>query len=366
MTKVLKNVSFNNSDKVSFLTDVRHRVNAYFESNNISRSANTQMILKTIVILLGWAGTYGMIMSNLFPGYVVLLLALVHGFFTAMIGLNIAHDAIHGSYSSSSRTNKRIGLLFNLIGANDYVWHISHNMVHHTYTNIPDYDEDINQPAILRLEPTQKLRWIHRFQHIYALVLYAFSSLSWVFVKDYVKFFQHQLGGHFREKLPRKELLRLILYKSIYYSIFLVLPLVFVDFSWYWILIGFILSHLVEGFTLAIIFMLAHVVEGTDFPELEENGSLEMTWAELQMKTTSNFARKNKVATYLFGGLNFQIEHHLFPKVCHIHYPAISDIVKQTAKAHNLPYLEHPTLLGAIASHRRVLYAMGQPSSTNQ
>jgi len=342
------------------MRDVRNRVDNYFKSENLNKTANGSMVLKTVLILTGWVVTYALVISNFLPGYALLILALFHGFFTALIGLNIAHDAIHGSYSRNPKINKRIGLLFNLIGANDYMWSISHNIVHHTYTNIPEHDEDINQPAILRLEESQKLRWIHRFQHIYALMLYTLSSLSWVFVKDYVKFFQHQLGGHFRRTFPRKEIFRLFAYKAVYYTIFLVIPLVVIDLSWYWIVFGFILSHLVEGFTLAIVFMLAHIIEGTKFPEPDADGTLDMAWSELQMHTTSNFAIGNRVVNYLTGGLNFQIEHHLFPKVCHIHYPAISKIVKETSKEHNLPYLEQPTFLGAIASHCRVLRKMGR------
>lgn len=352
-------ITFGREVKDNFLSDVRHRVDEYFRSRNIPKTANTRMVFKTILILIGWVGTYALIISNILPPYAVLLLALGHGFFTAMIGLNIGHDALHGSYSRQPQINRRIGLSFNLIGANDYVWKISHNIVHHTYTNIPHHDEDINQPAVLRLERTQKLRWIHRFQHIYAFFLYGLSSLTWVFVKDYKKFFQHQLGGHYRASFPKKEIIRLFAYKALYYVVFLVVPLLVIDLQWYWILFGFVLAHFVQGLTLAIIFMLAHIIEGTAFPEPGPDGQLDMSWGDLQMHTTSNFAVRNPIVNYLFGGLNFQVEHHLFPKVCHIHYPKISEIVRQTSRAHNLPYLEHKTFLGAIASHRRVLRQLG-------
>ncbi len=351
-------VTFEKLQVKSFQKDVMDRVDQYFKTNNISKNANSEMVLKTILILSGWMGTYFLILSNMISPVGMLLLALFHGFFTAMIGLNIGHDAIHGSYTKNSKLNKRIGIFFNLVGANDYVWSISHNIVHHTYTNIPHHDEDLNQPPILRMEPTQKLWWIHRFQHIYAFALYCFASISWVFVKDYVKFFQHQLGGHYRKTFPRNEMFRLFFYKAIYYTMFLVIPLLVIELPWYWILMGFVLAHFVEGFTMAVIFMLAHVVEGTAFPEPKE-GRIDMPWADFQMYTTADFAIKNPVVNYLFGGLNFQVEHHLFPKVCHVHYPKIAPIVKQTAKDHGLPYLEHETFFGAIASHTRVLKKFG-------
>lgn len=358
----LKKIRFDTPPGLTFHKDVRTRVNTYFQTHSISKKANWEMVLKTIIILAGWIVTYLLLISNLISPLGLFILALVHGFFTALIGLNICHDAIHGSYSENPVINRRIGLFFNLIGANDYIWNISHNIVHHTYTNIPHHDEDIHQLPILRMEPTQKLWWIHRFQHIYAFALYCLASLSWVFVKDYVKFFQHQLGSHYRKTFPTREIFRLFTYKTIYYTIFLVIPLLVIDLPWHWILIGFLAAHFVEGFTLAIIFMLAHIIEGTSFPEPGPNGEVEMSWAEMQMHTTSNFAISNPVINYLFGGLNFQAEHHLFPKICHVHYPKISAIVKQTALEHNVPYLEQKTFLGAISSHLRTLKRFGSTS----
>ena len=356
----LKKVKFAKYEKASFHNDVKERVNEYFISGNISKGANAEMLFKTLFIMIGWVGTYLLIIFNVVNPFIMLGLALIHGFLTAMIGMNIAHDAIHGAYTKSLKNNKIIGLIFNLVGANDYVWGISHNKVHHTYTNIPQHDEDIHQVPILRMEPTQKLWWIHRFQHIYAFGVYSLATLSWVFIKDYVKFFQHQLGGHYRATFPKKEIFRLFFYKSIYYIMFLVIPLVMVDLAWYWVILGFVAAHLVEGITLAIIFMLAHIIEDVDYPEPDADGNMDMPWADLQMHTTANFAIKNRFVNYVTGGLNFQIVHHLFPKVCHVHYPKISEIVKQTALDHNLPCIEHKTFFGAIASHTRILKKFGK------
>lgn len=358
--KPRQKVIFDKLTQECFQKDVNARVDAFFRSKKISKNANGEMVFKTVWVLTGWIATYVLILSNLFAPWAMLLMALAHGFFTAMIGLNVSHDAIHGSYAKCPKKNKRLGLSFNFIGVNDYVWTISHNIVHHTYTNIPNHDEDIEQVPILRLQPNQELWKIHKFQYIYAFFLYSLSTFFWVLIKDYKKFFQHQLGGHFRKSFPKKEMFRLFAYKAFYYFMFLALPIMVIDLAWYWVIFGFIASHLLEGFTVAVIFMLAHIIEGTSFPEPEENGKLNMPWADLQMHTTANFAIKNRVVNYLFGGLNFQIEHHLFPKVCHVHYPKISQIVKETAKDHNLPYIEHQTFFGAIGSHIRFLKKYGR------
>jgi len=289
----------------------------------------------------------------------MLVIVMFHGFFTAMVGVNIGHDAIHGAFSKNSKTNKFFGLAFNFIGANDYTWEIMHNIVHHTYTNIPDYDGDIEQVPILRIEPTQKLMKIHRYQYIYAFFLYCFGTLTWVFIKDYKKFFQHQLGGYYRETFPKNEIYRLFAYKILYYSVFVVAPYFVIDLPWYYILIGFLMGHFVEGLTLALLFMLAHITEGVDFPIPNDEGKINMPWADFQMYTTSDFGVKSWATNFFSGGLNLQVEHHLFPQVCHIHYPKIADIVKQTAKDHNLPYTEHRSFLSAVASHIRVLKKFG-------
>lgn len=355
-----KRVIFDRKQKKSFQEDVNQRVDEYFAKRKAPKTANTKMIIKTTWIIIGWVAVYLLIVTNAVPPFVMLLLAMSHGFLTAMIGINIGHDAIHGSYSRNRKVNKKLGLSFNIIGANDYIWNISHNVVHHTFTNIPHHDEDIHPGAVLRIEPTQELKKYHRFQHVYAFFLYSLSSISWILIKDYKKFFSHQLGAHYREKFPKKEIVRLVLYKALYYSIFLVLPFILVDLAWYYILMGILAAHFVQGTTLAIIFMLAHIIEGTSFMEPDDEQKINLPWADFQLHTTANFSANNGVLSYLFGGLNFQIEHHLFPNICHIHYPEISKIVRDTAKDHDLPYIHYPTFTSALKSHVRVLKHFGR------
>ncbi|RDC62958.1 Acyl-CoA 6-desaturase [Adhaeribacter pallidiroseus] len=140
---------------------------------------------------------------------------------------------------------------------------------------------------------------------------------------------------------------------------FIALPLLVLDITWWQFVMGFIGMHLAEGLTMGLVFQLAHVVEGTDFPLPNDQGNIEEAWADHQMRTTANFATNSKLAGFLLGGLNRQIEHHLFPKVCHIHYPIISKIVKQTALEFDLPYIESPTFVAALKSHYRMLKKFG-------
>lgn len=353
-------IRFVDTNRSEFFSTVKQRVEAYFQDNKISRNANSLMYLKTAFYLGGFLLFYGLIMSKQFGPLPMLFLAIGLGMFAAFIGFNICHDAIHGAYSSNPFVNKIFSYLFNLIGANDYVWSITHNYVHHMYTNIPGHDEDIEvAPGLLRLSPEDKVRKIQKYQHFYAFFLYSLASLSWVFRKDYKKFFQKKIGQMDNTNHPKSEVFKLFFFKGLYYTIFIVLPLIVLDITWWQFLIGFLAMHFAEGLVLGLVFQLAHVVEGTDFPYVNEKGNIEEAWAVHQMRTTANFARKSFWATWLCGGLNMQVEHHLFPKVCHIHYPKISDIVKKTADEFNVPYIENHTFAGALRSHYKMLKKFG-------
>lgn len=317
------------------------------------------MIFKTIVTLSVYVTTYILLLSNQFSPNVLLMIAVVHGFFTAMIGLNIAHDAIHGAYATSPRGNRILGSSFNLIGANDFMWKCSHNGMHHSHANIVGYDADIDQIPVIRLHPHQDLWWIHRFQHFYIFFFYSLTSIAWVFARDYVEYFHPKINGKNKTVRPVRELLRMVLYKFIYYSLFVAIPFMVMDIPWQYFVIGFVIMHLVEGLTLALIFQLAHVTEGTNFPQPDDDGKIDHCWAAHQLYTTANFGCKNDFLNYICGGLNFQIEHHLFPAICHVHYKHIAPIVEQTAKEYGLPYNKHPTYFGALNSHIRQLKEFG-------
>lgn len=354
-------LTFTNTNESTFFTTVRSRVDIYFRSNNISRHANIVMWCKAIFLILGFTGIYLLILSNSMPPWQMFWLAGLLGGFGALIGFNICHDAIHGAFSKNKTVNKIFGLLFNCIGANAYVWHLTHNMIHHTYTNIEGVDEDLEPaPGIIRLSDQQKVTSLQKYQHVYAFFLYGLSSLSWVFRKDFVKFFKTKIGNYDNIKHPTKEYFKLFFFKGIYYFLFIVLPLLFLPITLLQFVAGFLIMHFIQGLILGVVFQLAHVVEGTRFPLLSQSGKIEDAWADHQMKTTANFATSSRLTNFLCGGLNFQIEHHLFPKICHVHYPALSKLVKKTALEFDLPYIEYSTFHSAVLSHYGMLKRLGK------
>lgn len=359
-------IKFIDKEKSQFYVVVKQRVDQYFIDNNLSKNGNWLMYIKSAFYISLFVGSYLLIMLGNYSVTAMLALCIVHGMCAAFIGFNVCHDAIHGSYSSNATVNKIFSYLFNIIGANAYVWSITHNVVHHTFTNIPGHDEDIEvAPGLLRMSPTDEIKKIQRYQHLYAFLLYSFASISWVFRKDYKKFFQKRIGNYDNSKHPKYELFRLIFFKVLYYILFIVLPLIFLNITWWQFIIGFVVMHMAEGLVLGLVFQLAHVVEGTDFPVSDEAGNIEEAWAIHQMRTTANFCRKGFIATWLCGGLNMQVEHHLFPKICHIHYPQISDIVKQTADEYHVPYIENHTFLQALTSHYNTLRKFGIEAQRN-
>jgi len=354
-------LKFSNTNRSPFFALVRARVDAYFREQGISPHANGPMWAKAVFFLSSYALLYGLVLSNQFGTGAMALMAVGLGVFAASIGFNVSHDALHGAFSSRTWVNHLLGATFYLVGANPYVWKITHNIVHHTYTNIPGHDEDIDiAPGLIRMDPEETHRPWQRYQHAYGFFLYSLSSLSWVFRKDYLKFFKAKIGQHDNTGHPRIEYWKLFGSKFAYYFFFLLLPYWVLDLPFWQILLGFVIMHLAEGLVLGLVFQLAHVVEGTTFPVPSEQGTIEEAWAVHQLYTTANFAPQSWLASFFCGGLNRQIEHHLFPKICHIHYPALAAIVRQTATEHGLPYMENRSFFSALGSHYRHLKKMGR------
>lgn len=354
-------VKFNSKNSPDFFRVLRKRVNNYFEENNISRTGNLNMRIKTIFMLVLYLAPLVIILIGLVTSKIGLIaLWALMGIGMSGIGLSIMHDANHGSYSRNRRVNTWLGYLLNIIGGYHINWKIQHNILHHTYTNIDEYDEDIAKP-VMRFSPNQIWRPVYRFQLYYAPVLYALMTIYWVISKDIEQIYRYKKRDLLKsQRISYGEaLLTVIANKLVYVSLLVILPMLIVPQPWWFILLGFLLMHIICGLVLALIFQPAHVVNETDFFKADDNACVENNWAIHQLHTTSNYANNSTVFSWFIGGLNHQIEHHLFPKVCHVHYKKLSPIVKQTAKEFNLPYHEHRTFAGALLSHFQLLNDLG-------
>lgn len=354
---------FNNSNR-QFYTEAKKRIDSYFRENKISKNGNMSMYIKTVFMFSAYFIPYLLITLNVFDSKLAwFFLAVMMGFAMAGIGLCVMHDANHGSYSKNVKINQALGYLsLSLLGGHAINWKIQHNVIHHTYTNVHEHDEDIAPPGFMRFEPHSERKWIHKLQFIYAWFFYGMMTLMWSTTKDFKQLNRYNGQGHLKaaNTTYKVELFRIIASKILYYGYmllpyFLVKELTFLEW-----LAGFVMLHYIAGLILAMIFQPAHVVEETEFPLPCDQGNLENHWAEHQMRTTMNFATGDPVFSWLVGGLNYQVEHHLFPTICHVHYPKISKILKETAQEFNVPYNAQKTWLGALWSHQVMLWRFGR------
>lgn len=287
---------------------------------------------------------------------------IIMGFGLGGIGLSVMHDANHGAYSKKSSVNSLLGYSLNMIGANAFNWKMQHNVLHHSYTNIHEEDEDISPRGVLRFSPETEWKPIHRYQFIYAWFLYGLMTIVWLVSKDFVRIIRYQKNGMAKKQNANigMEWIILIASKFLYLGYIFVLPVLLTDLSWKEVLIGIFIMQYIAGFMLAVIFQPAHVVEGTLYPVPDRNRNMETNWTIHQLLTTTNFANGSSWFTWYVGGLNFQIEHHLFPNICHVHYRNIAPIVKRTAIEFGVPYKTKKSFLDAIKAHTRHLKSLGE------
>ncbi len=348
----------------SFYDTVKQRVDEYFREQGIHENANTAMKVKTAAMLSLYFVPLIVVLTGLASASLWLFypMWLLMGVGVVGIGTCVMHDSNHGSYSSNNLTNSLLGSLLNFIGGYSRNWRIQHNILHHTYTNVDGLDEDIMGTTLIRMCPHRPHWKIHRFQHIYAWFLYSLMNLFWVMAKDYRVLFRYEREGLLKkEKITLKNaLIELSFFKLFYFAYILVLPMFFSGMPWYHVVGGFVAMHMVAGLSLACIFQPAHVMESSEFPLPSVDMRIENNWAVHQLLNTTNFAPGSKLTAWFIGGLNYQIEHHLFPHVCHIHYPAISPIVESVARQYGLAYNVQPTVARAIIEHGRMLKILGR------
>jgi linoleoyl-CoA desaturase len=345
--------------KQSFHIELKKRINDYFESTGKSLTGNKQLYVKAAILLSCFIFLYVHLVfftpSTLWAVLECVLLGLV----VAGIGFNIMHDGAHGSFSKYKWVNNIAAFTLNLLGGSSFMWNVKHNVIHHAYTNVDGVDDDIDIQPWMRMSATQPKLVMHRYQHFYFWFLYSMLYILWVFVLDYQKYFRKKIGGMPLKKMSYWDHFVFWGFKAVYLFLFILLPVYTVGLVP--TILGFLIFSLVAGFILSIVFQLAHTVEHTQFPVPQEgSGKLEDEWAIHQLKTTANFAPKNKLISWLVGGLNYQIEHHLFPKISHVHYPALRKIIKQACSEFNVPYVEYKKMTHAVVSHVSFLKQMGR------
>ena len=352
---------FSKSINKEFSNTLKLRVNEYFKDNNLSRNANSLMTIKSVMALSIYLIPYSLIIFGGFTSLPLLFgLWMIMGLGMSFIGTGIMHDALHGSYSKNPSLNNLIGFCTLIVGVDPRIWQLQHNVLHHTYTNIEHADEDIEPRKVLRMSPNQDYYKFHKFQFLYAPLFYSIFTLVWVFYKDYYKVYSYRRKGLIKTKDEFNGLLRQIISRKIFYYLTIIaLPMYVIDLPFWQVFLMFMSMHMVSGLFLALVFQTAHVMPTTKFFDLKDE-VIEENWMVHQLLTTTNFAPKNKILTWFLGGLNYQVEHHLFPNICHIHYPKLSEVIKKTVVEYNLPYNSEKSFTSAILSHFKMLKSLGE------
>jgi linoleoyl-CoA desaturase len=349
-----------NDREREFAHEVRKRVRAYFKDNNKSIYGNFNMYLKSVVILGIYLVPFVLLLTQPISPWAALGLAVIMGIGEAGVGMSIMHDGVHHAYSSKKWVNDLASSTMFLLGSNIFNWKIQHNIKHHTFTNIFKYDPDISNLKIIRLCEYGPLKKYHRFQQFYAFPLYGLMTFARLFGEIGV-LLQYNREGITKEQHvdPTWQLVKLIAIKIVYFAVIIGLPLWFTNFAFWQILIGFIALHVTAGMIMSTVFQMAHVVEGTEQLIPDKDHEIKNDWLVHQLHTTSDFGRKNGLFSWYIGGLDFQIEHHIFQNICHVHYPAIAAIIKETAEEYGFIYNLKPNVFSALGSHFRRLKELG-------
>lgn len=351
-------VAFTCSNSSVFL-ELKKRTKEYFAQSGLEQTGDKGMFAKAAFFLVTYIACFAVVVFMHHPGWLALLLCAYLGLAAAAIGFNLMHDGAHGSFSNKQWLNATAAYCINLLGGDAMLWKNKHNIIHHTFTNIEGHDQDIAMEPVLRSNVLQKKLWFHRFQHLYCFVAYGLSSILWIFLLDFIKYFTGKVGNIKITGMTNKDHVIFWATKVFYVFTYLLIPSVY--WGWGYTLLGFLVYHVFLGTTLSVVFQLAHVVEDTEFTDKHfECNKIEDEWAIHQLKTTANFATGSKFVGWYTGGLNFQVEHHLFPKISHVHYPALNKIVKQVCRENNIRYNEYPSFFKALKSHLKHLKYTGK------
>ncbi len=344
----MPNISFSRTHD-EFVRTLRQKVDDYFIKNKLKQTGNWKLFSKTIILLLSISTMYVVLVFFTPPVWISLILCSLVGLNAAAIGFNVMHDGAHGSYSRKTWVNQLMSYTLDMLGGSSKFWKTKHNVVHHSFTNIDSHDEDIEIKPFMRLSEHQKKYWFHKYQHFYWWFFYCLTYFWWVGVRDFSKYKSRKIASSELPELKFKDHVEFWIGKVFYFTIFWVIPIYklgFLNFA-----VGYGITLASAGLCLALIFQMAHVVEDLDFPKLGDDNKVGTAWVIHQLNTTSNFSTRSAFLRWFTGGLNFQVEHHLYPRMSHVHYPQISKIVKAVCQEYNVKYNEQRTFFSALKSH---------------
>ena len=353
----MKRLKFTRDEGSAFYKELTENIEKYFTEKGIEKTGNSTMLFK-IFLYFGLDILFYILMMKSSTPAEFYAYYLLMGLSVLLTAFNISHDAAHGVAVKSKFWNKVLfSLSFNLQGNNAYVWGKNHNESHHLYTNVEGSDIDVLNNPLFRMTATQPAKWFHRYQYIYAPVLYLFYSLNWFFMRDTLMLFNYS-SRTISIKIPLNEIIKLIFFKFFYIAYMIVLPAILLPFGWGVVLWAFLLNHFMVSIIFIGVLGVSHLSDYVAHPTPDENRKLSMSWPKLQMCTSVDYNPASVFFNWTLGGFNAHALHHLLPNISHVHYLDILPIFRDTAKKHGIKYMEMP-YAASLASHFRFLKQMG-------
>lgn len=343
-----------------FAKELTKRIRSYFKETKQTTFGGYRMVLKALLVIGIYLAPFILVLTVNMSPWFALLMMVVMGIGEAGIGMGVMHDAAHGSFSRYKWVNNLMANTMLLMGSNLTNWKIQHNVLHHTYPNVHEWDRDIDSKALKLTTHSEQHQKVYRYQHIFGPFLYSLMTIA-RFIMDPWHLREYKAMGALQMTKVnfKREMTMLIITKLLYLAVFVGLPLIFTPFAWWQILIGFFVMHAVASMIMGSVFQMAHILEDLEEPLPNENGEIHNQYYVHQLETTADFGRRYGLFSWYVGGLNFQVEHHLFPHISHVHYPKLSEIVRKTAQEFNQPYHCEKSAISAFRSHLRRLKQLG-------
>lgn len=346
------------NNEVQFFEEVKKEVADYFTTHGLRQTGNTEMMVKSVLWVLLWMGSWWSVILFKDNFWLAFSIGLFHMVCHLMIAFNIAHDANHGALSSNARINQLAGYMIEFLGCNRRMWVIGHNQEHHSFVNIYGNDNNIDGYKLLRLCPQEKWLSHHKYQWLYAPFVYGLATLNYATFRDLKMIYRYVTAA--RIKISWSFMAEFIAFKAFYYLYVFVIPVFVFDVSFSLVLSYFLVGQFVIGLFMVLTFLMPHLIENTSYP-LPENGTIQQNWAVHVINTTGDFSADSRVMQWFAGGINLHIAHHLFPRICHVHYHRITPIIKSVSERYGIQYRQMPTFLDALKSHFSLLKTLSRP-----
>jgi len=357
----MKKIRFTSGASSAFFRSLDRDVQRMIRLSSLKSNAKRCLWTKMVFYFILHFSSYVMLFLVAHPAFAGLLLNYIWvGISGILLAFNVAHDACHGTFHSKKSINHWLyHLSFNLQGTNAYLWKIRHISSHHVFPNVDGCDADIDDNPILRLSPQHRHRPFQRYQHIYAMLVYAVYTLHWFLIKDFFYLNSKEIGNLGYRKHPRSAWIFFFGWKVFYLFLLIVLPISLGN-PVSWVIAGFLIMHVVNSLFFIHTLIGTHLCMETCFPKSDESGALPDDFYTHQLATSADYQPESRFLNFFLGGFNAHAAHHLYPRLPHTMYPYITRRIREKASQFKLPY-HQLGFLECIRSHYTYLKIMGNP-----